>query len=78
MAISRKPILLAIAILGALLLVAPSPASCQVSPAEITNPRLKALEKANLDKLMDLNSEISARKFPFQFQLRRFVGLEFG
>ena len=78
MAISRKLILATLSILSALLLMAPSPASCQVSPAEITNSRLKALQQANLDKLMELNSEISTLKFPFQFSLRRFVGLASG
>src|SRR5271157_4709618 len=75
MAISGKPTLVMLAILTALPLMAPPSASCQVSPSEITNPRLKALEEANLDKLMELNSEISARQFPFNFALRRFVGL---
>lgn len=78
MAISRKPILLTLAILSASLLLGPPSASCQVSPAEITNPRLKALEQANLDKLLELNGEISAWKFPFEFKLRRFVGLASG
>jgi hypothetical protein len=78
MAISPKRILLALAMLSAVSLMPPPPASCQVSPAEIVNPRLKALEKANLDKLMELNGEITALKFPFQFALRRFVGLDPG
>ncbi len=74
MAISRRLIPIALSILGASLLLHPSPASCQVSPAEIINPRLKALETANLDKLMELNHEISAMKLPFKFVLTRFVG----
>jgi hypothetical protein len=78
MNISRRLNLMTLAILSASLLIAPSPAPCQVSPAEITNPQLKALEEANLDKLMELNGEISARKFPLQFQLRRFVGHDSG
>jgi len=78
MAISRKLILLALAVLSAWLLMAPPPASCQVSPAEIMNPRLKALAKANLDKLMDLNTQICALTFPYPFALRRYVGLDPG
>jgi len=78
MVTSRKLIPLTLVILCAWLCMAPPPASCQVSPAEITNPRLKALQQANLDKLMELNNEISTLKFPFQFSLRRFVGLASG
>ena len=76
MSITRKLILLVPSILSAFLLMAPLRALCQVSPAEIVNPRLKALEQADLDKLMEMNHEISDLKFPFKFALSRFVGVE--
>lgn len=76
MSFSRRLFLVTLSTLGACLLFLPSPGWCQVSPAEITNPRLKALEKANLDKLMELNHEISHMKFPFPFVLTRYVGLD--
>src|ERR1019366_955870 len=76
MATKRSLIVMAVLVGGAFLLVAGSPALCQVSPAEIVNPRLRDLEQADLDKLMELNHEISDLKFPFKFALTRFVGLE--
>lgn len=78
MAMARKLIPPVFAILCALSLGATPPASGQVSPAEVINPRLKALEAANLDKLKDLNNHITAMTFPFPFALRRFVGLDHG
>ena len=76
MSFSRRLFLVTLSTLGACLLFFPSSGWCQMSPAEITNPRLKALEKANLDKLMELNHEISHMKFPFPFVLTRYVGLD--
>ena len=76
MAISRKLNSPALAVLGALMVMAPPPVSCQVSPAEIVNPRLKSLETTYLDKLTDLNGQLSSRTFPFPFALRRYVGLD--
>ena len=76
MSFSRRLFLVTLSTLGACLLFFPSPGWGQVSAAEITNPRLKALEKANLDKLMELNHEISHMKFPFPFVLTRYVGLD--
>ena len=54
---------------------APS-ASAQVSPAEILNPDLKALEESYLPQLKALNQSISKTKFPFPFYLSRYVGLD--
>jgi len=54
---------------------APS-ASAQVSPAEILNPDLKALEETYFPQLKALNQSISKTKFPFPFYLSRYVGLD--
>jgi len=48
----------------------------QVSPAEIPNPQLKALESTYLPRLVELNRAVSATKFPLPFSLSRYVGLE--
>src|SRR5204863_5930686 len=51
-------------------------ASAQVSPAEILNPDLKALEETYFPQLKTLNQSISKTKFPFPFYLSRYVGLD--
>src|SRR6266480_3860810 len=51
-------------------------ASAQVSPAEILNPDLKALEETYFPQLKTLNQAIAKTKFPFPFYLSRNVGLE--
>ena len=48
----------------------------QVSPNEILNPQLKALEKQYLAQLKTINQEITKTNFPFQFYLSRVVGLD--
>src|SRR5258708_37544352 len=50
-------------------------ASAQVSPAEILNPDLKALEETYFPQLKALNQSIAKTKFPFTFYLSRFVGI---
>jgi hypothetical protein len=52
------------------------PASAQVSPSEILNPDLKALEQTYFNQLKELNQAIAKTKFPFSFYLSRFVGLD--
>ena len=52
----------------------PSPA--QVSPSEILNSDLKALEESHFQQLIALNQSIAKAKFPFPFYLSRFVGLD--
>ena len=47
----------------------------QVSPSEILNPQVKALEKDYFTRLIAYNRAIRSLKFPFPFQLRRYVGL---
>jgi len=53
-----------------------SSASAQVSPSEILNPDLKALEESYLQQLKTLNQSIARTKFPFPFYLSRLVGLD--
>src|SRR5216683_6131176 len=50
--------------------------SAQVSPAEILNPDLKALEETYFPQLKALNQSISKTKFRFPFYLSRYVGLD--
>lgn len=66
-----------LAFLAVLLLLAASPTSmAQVSPAEVQNPRLKALETEYFQKLVTLNRQISSVKYPFPFVLSRYVGVD--
>src|SRR5437764_1706268 len=51
-------------------------ASAQVSPAEILNPDLKALEETYFAQLKTLNQSIAKIKFPFPFYPSRYVGLD--
>src|SRR6266705_921217 len=51
-------------------------ALAQVSPAEILNPDLKALEETYFPQLKALNQSIAKTKFPFPFYLSRFVGID--
>ncbi|HET6929425.1 MAG TPA: hypothetical protein VFI45_03830, partial [Candidatus Acidoferrum sp.] len=48
----------------------------QVSPNEILNPQLKALEKQYFAQLKTINQEIVKTSFPFPFYLSRAVGLD--
>jgi hypothetical protein len=48
----------------------------QVSPNEILNPQLKALEKQYFAQLKTINQEIAKTSFPFPFYLSRVVGLD--
>jgi hypothetical protein len=50
--------------------------SAQVSPNEILNPQLKALEKQYFTQLKTINQEIAKTSFPFPFYLSRVVGLD--
>jgi hypothetical protein len=46
----------------------------QVSPAEILNPQLKALEQTHLSKLIAINQTVPLLTYPFHFSLDRYVG----
>jgi hypothetical protein len=58
------------------LAIAVQTASGQVSPSEILNPDLKALEGTYFPQLRALNQAVSHAKFPFPFYLSRFVGID--
>jgi hypothetical protein len=51
-------------------------AFAQVSPNEILNPQLRALEKDYLPQLKAIHQEILRTSFPFPFNLNRVVGLD--
>lgn len=51
-------------------------AAAQVSPNEILDPKLKALEKEYLPQLKTMHQEIERTNFPFTFNLNRVVGLD--
>ena len=53
-----------------------SPAFSQVSPSEILNPDLKALEESYFQQLKSINQSIAKTKFPFPLYLSRYVGLD--
>jgi hypothetical protein len=61
--------------LAAIFFVA-SPASAQISPNEIRDPDLKAMERQYFQELKTLNQTIAHLHFPFPFYLSRYVGLE--
>ena len=63
-------------ILALLLAVCAMPAAAQVSPNEILNPDLKALEQTYFQQLIGINQSISKIKFPFPFYLSRYLGLD--
>ena len=71
----RRPVL-RLFCLAAFVPFAVAPASAQVSPNEILNPDLKALEEAHFQQLIGLNQSIARMKFPFPFYLSRYVGLD--
>lgn len=50
--------------------------AAQVSPNEILDPQLKALEKQYFQQLKIINQEVSKTSFPFPFYLNRVVGLD--
>jgi len=62
--------------LGMLIAFSAPSASAQVSPAEILNPDLKALEETYFPQLKALNQSIARLKFPFPFYLSRYVGVD--
>ncbi len=70
---NRRMLFLAI---GLAMSLCARPSSAQVSPSEILNPDLKALEESYLQQLKTLNQSIAETKFPFSFYLSRFVGLD--
>ena len=70
----RRSVLRALT-LASLLLCGWSATLAQVSPNEILNPQLKALEAQYLPQLKTINQEVARARFPFPFYLSRVVGL---
>src|SRR5437899_7393448 len=62
--------------LGIAIALSAQRASAQVSPAEILNPDLKALEQTYFQQLIAINQSIAKTKFPFSLYLSRYVGLD--
>jgi hypothetical protein len=62
--------------IGLLLAFCARSACSQVSPNEILNPDLKALEQTYFQQLIGINQSIAKAKFPFPFYLSRYVGLD--
>lgn len=54
----------------------PGPSAAQVSPNEVLDPTLKALEKEYFPQLKTINQAVAKIHFPFPFSLSRIVGLE--
>ncbi|HEY6385297.1 MAG TPA: hypothetical protein VIX91_06410 [Candidatus Acidoferrum sp.] len=59
-----------------LLVFCAKPVLAQVSPNEIVNPDLKALEQTYFQQLIGINQSIAKTKFPFSFYLSRYLGLD--
>ena len=60
----------------ALLAFCAMPAPAQVSPSEVLNPDLQALEQAHFQQLIGINQSVAKATFPFPFYLSRYVGLD--
>lgn len=60
----------------AISLLATGSVLAQVSPTEITNPKLRAAEQQYLPQLQSLQHEISNAHFPLPFVLTRYVGVD--
>jgi hypothetical protein len=74
---SRSSLLLQAAwVLMCLATAGTSSVLAQVSPAEIINPHLKALEQEYFPHLVALNRQISAEHHPFPFVLSRYIGAD--
>src|SRR5208283_5513154 len=79
MILMRSCIRLCVPTFAVVLLVAmvlSSPAAAQISPNEMRDPELKALEKQYFPDLKKLNQTIAHMHFPFTFYLSRYVGLD--
>lgn len=72
----RRPACVALLFTSLLLGLGRENANAQVSPAEITNPRLKAAETAYLSQIMALYRAVPGIQTPLVFQLTRYVGLD--
>ena len=72
----RRLVLRTLSLVAVFLPGAVRPVAGQVTPNEILNPDLKALEEAHFQQLIGLNQSIARMKFPFSFYLSRYVGID--
>lgn len=70
----RVHVLVSILVACAAAVLATGSARAQVSPGEITNPKLKAVEQEYLPQLRSLQHAIGEARFPLPFILTRYVG----
>src|SRR6516164_6322334 len=68
----RRKTLIAIAVFT----LCARPSMSQVSPNEILNPDLKALEQTYFRQLIGINQSVAKARFPFPLYLSRYVGLD--
>ena len=65
-----------VAAASAAILISSAIGFAQISPAEITDPKLKTVEQTYLPKLIEINRTIATTAFPFPFSLNRYVGID--
>jgi hypothetical protein len=61
---------------GLIVLGSAATTGAQVNPAEIVNPKLKAAQTTYFSQIKTLYKQIHETKFPFEFALGRYVGLD--
>jgi hypothetical protein len=71
-----KKLLSQMVISGAIVCVPWSASLAQVSPAEISDPQLKATEQTYLKQLVTISRAIAKLQFPFPFVLNRYANLD--
>jgi hypothetical protein len=73
---TRSCVVARICCVALLLSCLPAAVLAQISPNEIRNPDLKALETQYFPQLKSLNQAMAKLHFPFPFYLSRYVGVE--
>jgi hypothetical protein len=73
---TRRCIVIRVCCVALLLGCVAATATAQISPNEIRNPDLKALETQYFPQLKSMNQAIAKLHFPFPFYLSRYVGVE--
>jgi hypothetical protein len=63
-------------LLAAMASVAPPAAGQALTPAEVKNPQMRALQEKNFQQLQTVGAEIQAHIFPFPFYFSRVLDLE--
>ena len=73
---TKRVFFIFIGVLSTIIFLGSPDLTAQVSPAEIKNPGLRALEQTYLTNLAALNRAISEMQFPLKLSLNRYVGLD--